>query len=156
MSLLDRLIDDEPGARADPPTSSTASLQAARASVQRDLENLLNTKNPHFDLPAEFTEASQSVLTYGLSDLVLLDAMRDADRQRVAHAVEQAIRTFEPRLTAVSVTPLAASTDARTGRPNGVRLRVEGRLIVEPVSEPIAFDFDRPSSDREWVVRSAD
>ena len=79
-SLLDRLLDLQPREPYDPPDAARETIEAFRESVQRDLENLLNTKNPYHDLPAEFVEAGHSVLSYGLRDLGHRRAGRYLDR----------------------------------------------------------------------------
>ena len=39
-------------------------------SVRRDLEDLLNTHHDRTDLPEEFVEVRNSIVAYGLPDLV--------------------------------------------------------------------------------------
>ncbi len=54
-SLLDRLLDDDPGNSREPITSRLQNLRALENSVARDLEALLNTKQETLqDLPSEF------------------------------------------------------------------------------------------------------
>ena len=43
-SVLDRLLDDNPGAKSEPPQSRHQVLRDLKQSVRRDLENLLNTR----------------------------------------------------------------------------------------------------------------
>ena len=46
-SLIDRLIDRDPRAGADPPTTRAQSIRQLKAALRRDLEWLLNTRrNP--------------------------------------------------------------------------------------------------------------
>ena len=44
VSVLDRLLDDEPGNPREQPRSSGMDLRALKQNVRRDLENLLNTR----------------------------------------------------------------------------------------------------------------
>ena len=156
-SLLDRLLDFEPGVTREPVPSRADTVQAFRQAVLRDLEHLLNSKNPHHDLPQGFVEASRSVLTYGLVDLSSIGGTTEAHQLRLAQLVEQAIRTFEPRLAGVIVTPVekAAGSNPSRAAIGAARFRVEGRLLLEPHAEPISFDFDRADADQEWKIRDA-
>ena len=45
-SLLDRLIDEEPGNRGEAPDRRAQSLKELKDSVRRDLEWLLNSRRP--------------------------------------------------------------------------------------------------------------
>lgn len=71
-SVLDRLLDLEPKSSRDVPPTRAQSVEEFRRSVLRDLDNLLNSRNTFTDLPADFAEAGQSVLTYGLPDFSAL------------------------------------------------------------------------------------
>jgi type VI secretion system protein ImpF len=66
LSLLDRLIDEEPDKLRDPPLSSTESIAALRRSVRRDLEALLNTRRRWRSWPETYTELGVSPLGYGI------------------------------------------------------------------------------------------
>ena len=50
-SLLDRLTDEAPQVPVDPPMTRDASVRAYRASVQRDLGWLLNTRRSIVEVP---------------------------------------------------------------------------------------------------------
>lgn len=122
-----------------------------RRSVLRDLTVLLNTRNPFFDLSADFVEVPKSGLSYGLPDVTSLKVGNPADQQRLRQAVELALRRFEPRLKQVSVT--VAKPSAGEGH---VRLRVEAQLDLAPTSEPVSFDIVMPVSGRRYQVTEAD
>ncbi len=132
-SLLDRLLDPDPK-NPRPPGAHAETLRELRAAVLRDLENLLNSRNSYADLPPSFVEAGQSVLTYGLPDLTTLSSR--GDERRLRQAIDNAIRTFEPRLVNVSTTILPVVPTDRT-----LRIRVDARLQLEPHSEPVSFDI---------------
>jgi len=51
LSLLDRLIDREPGVSQEPVQSRYATISQIRDSVIRDLENLLNTRRCIYEVP---------------------------------------------------------------------------------------------------------
>jgi type VI secretion system protein ImpF len=138
-SLLERLLDLDPASPHDPPSARGHGVAEVRAAVQRDVEHLLNTRNPQADLSSDFDEAGQSVLTYGLADCSALNISSAADQARLRQLVEHAIRTFEPRLAGVSATLLPVSNVDRS-----LRMRIDARLLIEPSPEPISFDVTMP------------
>ena len=77
-SLLDRLID--PDAAGTSWRRGYGPAQMAEA-VQRDLEDLLNTRQTHAGLSPEFEEVGSSIVAYGLPDLISLQA--DSPEQRL-------------------------------------------------------------------------
>ena len=135
-SLLDRLIDTDFRSSRDVEPSRADSVRELKRAVQRDLESLLNARNPHPDLPQSFAEAWQSVLTYGLPDFSV-GFTRDDDR--VKQIIQNAIRTFEPRLANPTVTIAPSQTLEPT-----ITLRIDARLIMDPAPEPVSFDVVLP------------
>ncbi|MGI9628437.1 MAG: type VI secretion system baseplate subunit TssE [Longimicrobiales bacterium] len=134
-SVLDRLIDHEPRQSSDPTLTQAQSERAFRASVLRDVEWLLNTRSTAAEIPEGLEELRQSVFNYGLSDLSSLPAGEAKTRQRLRRHIEDALRTFEPRLVEVRVA--VADTDATERR---VRFTIEGMLDMDPNPERIMFD----------------
>jgi type VI secretion system protein ImpF len=131
-SILDRLIDPSSGGTN---WRSGYGVGEMVDAVERDLENLLNTRQSHPDLPADFAELSRSVVAYGFPDLTTLNAITPQQRGEIARLLEEVISRFEPRLRDVR----ASLVDPGDGKQREVRLRVEARLCVEPAPE-VAFD----------------
>ncbi len=136
QSVLERLIDREPGVPAEAPPDWATSVALKRASVRRDLEWLLNTRRTPEPAPAHLGEVRDSVFHYGLPDLTSLSADSPEAHQRLLREVEEAIRTFEPRLTQVKVTIRPHEGSQR----HRIRFLVEGLLRLDPEPERIAFD----------------
>lgn len=136
-SVLDRLLDDEPGQRNhDPPPRARAAMSRLVQAVRRDLEWLLSTRLTWVDdalLDCEY--ASRSVAAYGLQDFTHESANAADTRQRLKRAIETAIAHFEPRLTRVTITPEPPRPHERA-----LRFRIEAILRVDPVREPVTFD----------------
>jgi type VI secretion system protein ImpF len=145
-SVLDRLIDLEPKNQRDTLPSRTDSVRELKAAVQRDLDSLLNSRNPFQDLSADFVEVGQSVLTYGLPDFGAFSLSSDRDQNRLRQAIEAAIRAFEPRLTGLNVMLVPASD-------RSIRLHVDARLVMDPAPEPIAFDIVMPLHSGKYEVK---
>ena len=147
-SVLDRLIDEDPKSRRDAPGARAESVRELRRAVQRDLDNLLNSRDAFADLSPDFVEAGQSVLKYGLPDFSTMNLANAPDRNRVRLIIETAIRTFEPRLTGIVVTVAPVTPTDRS-----LRLRLDARLIVAPSTTPIGFDIRLPPQARTYEVK---
>ena len=138
-SLLDRLLGTEP-----------QKVEEAKASVRRDLESLLNSRNSFPDLPAAFEEAGQSVLTHGLPDFNGLNPSHPTDQDRLRQLIEAVIRTFEPRLSGVTVMLMPSA-----GTERSLRLRLDARLLIDPAPEPVRFDLVMPVQTMKCEVKEA-
>ena len=147
-SLLDRLLDQDPKASRDVATSRAETVRELKRAVQRDLEILLNSRNPYSDLPTAFTEAGQSVLTYGLPDFSSLNVMSPADQNRLRQMIETTIRTFEPRLIGVTAILQPAADSERS-----LFLRLEARLVMDPAPEAVSFDIVMPMTTLKYEVK---
>ena len=132
-SLLDRLLDLEPRETREAPKSRSTSLQELRQSVRRDMEWLLNSR---CFLDADgLEEAPRSVAFYGLPDFTGVSANSLLEQTHLINCIETAIRNFEPRFLDVKVMLEPPNNFDRQ-----LRFRIEARLDVDPVPEPIAFD----------------
>lgn len=134
-SVLDRLLDFEPDVSREAPKSRSKSLRELKLSVRRDLEWLLNTRTVNVEIDERLQELKKSVLTYGLPDITGISAKNHLEQKRLSLAIENAIRTFEPRFLDVRVTLEPINNIDRS-----LKFRIEARLNVEPTPEPIAFD----------------
>ena len=135
-SVLDRLLDDEPGNQQEPPKSRNQVLREMKLSVRRDLENLLNTRWRCLAWPPDLDQLDASLVNYGLPDFTGVGMATPQQRDHLRRVVEQTVRRFEPRLRAVKVVLLENPDDLdRT-----LRFRIDGLLYVEPAPEPVVFD----------------
>ena len=138
-SVLDRLIDLDPRAGADPPVTLAQSLRLAKDAVRRDLEWLLNSRRTPAAAPATLPELEHSVYNYGLPDLSSLSYDVGDDRARLLRAVEAAVATFEPRLAGARVSMVEAPAAGESAR-RELRFVIEATLRVEPTPERVTFD----------------
>jgi type VI secretion system protein ImpF len=134
-SVLDRLIDLEPKSSAEAPNSNYGSLGDVKNAVRRDLEWLLNTRRMVSGLAGDLQELKKSIVNYGIPDITGVDIENKMVGKTLRHEIEEAIRTFEPRFLDVSVTMEPVSATDRQ-----IRLRIEAKLDVDPVPEPMVFD----------------
>lgn len=134
-SVLDRLIDFEPKETKEAPKSRSRSLAELKQSVKRDLEWLLNTRHPAYDIPETLEEVSKSVLLYGLPDFTGFTPRNPNEQKRLTKALETAIKFFEPRFLDIKVSLEPVNNVDRL-----LKFKIEARLDVEPAPEPIVFD----------------
>ncbi len=134
-SILDRLIDLEPGGSHEPVQQQTFDLRQIKAAVVRDLENLLNTRRHILAPPAALTEVNSSLLVYGLGDFTSQNPRSPSIKQQLRQDIEKTISRFEPRLRNVSVQFETPSPNERN-----LRFRITGMLVVDPIREPVTFD----------------
>lgn len=136
QSVLDRLIDLDPGSSADPPRSWADSVRELRAAVRRDLEWLLNTRRIVEPVPDAYPEVRRSVYHFGLPDIASLSGDSGTARRRLLRQIEECIQLFEPRLTSVRVSAVEAKGEPR----HQVRFVIEGMLRMDPDPERVVFD----------------
>ena len=147
-SILDRLLDFEPQMSQEPPRSQAQSLADLKKSVKRDLEWLLNTRHNPIEIPETLEELNESLAVYGLPDLTSLSVRNPNEQNRLAKAIETAIRVFEPRFinVKVSLEPID-STDRQ------LRFHIEAHLDIEPVPEPVSFDTVLQVGSGEFAIK---
>ncbi len=152
-SLLDRLIDDNPEARADPPRSRGQQLAALRNSVRRDLEALLNAHRCAIGPPPGMDELKQSVLDFGVEDFLSVFAGAATFREAFRKSLEDTIKRFEPRFMTVSV----KLRDDGDHLDRTMRFRIDALMYAEPAPEPVSFDSQLdPASHAFEVTGRAD
>lgn len=132
-SVLDRLLDDAPRERSDPPTDLRQGIQQLKHSVARDLEALLNTRRDVADLDA-YPQLRRSLAAYGLPDFSVYSLSSETDRTAIRREVEEVVSIFEPRLKSVKVI-LESDIHQRA-----LSFRIDGLLQVDPTPEPVVFD----------------
>lgn len=97
-SLLDRLTDEQPELRQEPPSARVLSAHQLKESVRRDLALLLNARRLEDtqDLSA-YPYIQSSVINLGLQDLAGL-TRAEIDVPALEQAIRRAIIDYEPRL----------------------------------------------------------
>ena len=147
-SVLDRLTGDH-GAAGEP---GTLGMRELKRAVIHDLEWLLNSRCWWPLEIGNLEEASTSILNYGLGDLSIYSWISSDDRRVICSMIEDAVRTFEPRLQPRSVK--VSLVDRDMVEDFSVRIRIEGVLHVEPYTEMVSFDADIHFDTGEFDVRS--
>ncbi|MCC7497235.1 MAG: type VI secretion system baseplate subunit TssE [Bryobacterales bacterium] len=150
QTVLDRLIDREPQAPADPSMTRAQSVRNLKASLRRDLEWLLNTRRTPEAVDESYPELYRSLFNFGLPDVTSISVDSPRDRNRLLRAIEKIIEIFEPRLDAVRVTALENTNAALLKQ---VRFQVEGLLKMDPAPELISFDTVLSLTSGEYQVQ---
>lgn len=143
QSVLDRLlaVDDWPATRSQ-------SVRFLRDALKRDVEWLLNTRQPYFDQLSSWPAAKDSVINYGLPDITSLGLTSAADHQALRQSIAACLRIFEPRLTDVHVT--LEGSDMADRR---LRFHIEGNLKLDPSPEEVSFDTILELASGEYKVK---
>jgi len=147
-SLLDRLIDLAPDNRSEP-VQQRASYDQVRTGVERDLENLLNTKCFVGELSETLPQLGRSLFTYGLSDYTAKNPSSPSVRGELRQEIERMVHQFEPRLINVSV-----RVEAPTGTERRVRFTIAALLRVDDEAQPVSFDAYYDSMRCEYRIKN--
>src|SRR5688500_12858847 len=134
-SVLDRLIDLDPGSTREAHKGQTQVLRELKQALRRDLENLLNTRWRCMSWPPDMEELDFSLVNYGLPDFTGANMAISANREEFRRIIEKVIAKFEPRLRNVRVVLMDNDSVDRV-----LRLRIEATLQADPVPEPVQFE----------------
>src|SRR5262252_9000977 len=96
LSVLDRLIDDDPKRSSEAPPSRAQTLRDFKAGVRRDLEWLLNTRRTIDPAPDSARETVRSVYHYGFADISSRSVLSSRDHNDLVREMELALALFEP------------------------------------------------------------
>jgi type VI secretion system protein ImpF len=150
-SLIDRLIDDDPGTVAGMRRSRGQFLRELRDAVRRDIENLLNTRQRCRSPDDELDELSVSLPNYGIPDFTALNLASSDAQYDFCRVIEEQIRAYEPRLFDIRVT----LNDSGDGDDRTLRLRIAALLKANPAPEPIEFTSFLDPGKRKLTVIGA-
>jgi type VI secretion system protein ImpF len=148
-SVLDRLIDNEPDVSREAPQSRGQVLREMKAAVQRDLENLLNTRQRCVSFPPHFAELKKSLVNYGIPDFLSASMASARDREAFCRSIQAMLRQYEPRFKSVEVKMLANNDELdRT-----LRFRIDAMLYADPTPEPVVFDSTMEPATCTFAVK---
>jgi type VI secretion system protein ImpF len=147
VSLLDRLIDLAPDSKREVPSNPWEEMREFKASLCRDLTALLNTRRAEEDFPADYEEATNSLLSFGVADFTSYNLKNSLEQERVRRSIERAIREFEPRLARVTV-----SIDEPDPLKPVLQFQIAALMRIEPAAEPVVFDVSLQRESRRVAV----
>lgn len=146
-SLIDRLIDPESEGTS---WRRGYSIEQTIDTIRRDLEDLLNSHRTADGLADEFPEVHNSIVTFGIPDLVSSRSSMSDSKVRVNMAIEDTIARFEPRLANVRVVP-ASAENSKLLR---LELQIMATLHVDPSPE-VSFVTVLKLSTGETTIQHA-
>lgn len=140
-ALLDRLTDDAPGQRDEPPEQRVIGRQRLRELVLRDLAWLFNTAAPADDALQAQPQARRSVLAYGLPPLAGQTAS-SVDPPALEARVRRAILEHEPRILPATLKVEAVVSELQLAHYNQIGFRISGQLWAQPVPLELLLHTD--------------
>lgn len=143
QSVLDRLTAVE-----EWPATRSQSVRFFREALKRDVEWLLNTRQPPLPQLEKWPAAKASVINFGLPDITALGMSSAADQHTLRVAIANCLRLYEPRLTDVHVTLEGSDLSDRK-----LRFHIEGTLRLDAAPEEISFDTVLELSSGEYKVK---
>lgn len=148
-SLLDRLIDENPGVSRDAPKLRVQAMRELRRAVRRDIETLLNTRRTILDWSDDLDQVEYSMIDFGSPDFSSLSLTSEDARETFRGMIEERIRKLEPRFKTVDV-QLVANADPldRT-----LRFRIDAWIYVDPAPERVNFDSLLEPVSRTFTVK---
>jgi len=135
-SVFDRLLGEELPNEMMLEHERPALVTRLKASLKRDLENLLNTRCRCGAFPEELTELETSLVNFGIPDFTGANASSVESREAFLQVIRAAIERFEPRLQRVTIKPV---DDEKKPVRRVLRFRVEAVLVTEHEQEPVTF-----------------
>ncbi|MBA1245053.1 type VI secretion system baseplate subunit TssE [Pseudomonas japonica] len=149
-SLLDRLLDDHPQRAGETASQRLCSLADYKASVVRDLEILVNTRQSLVaDKLKDFPQLAGTVLEYGMPDFISKSVLDPQDRLVIQQELERAVSLGDRRFSSVKVQLLAQQASRRT-----LTFRVDAVLRLQDVSRQVSFDAVLQVNTQEYKVQN--
>jgi type VI secretion system protein ImpF len=150
-SVIDRILADGGGGRS---VDLRIGVEELRRALRRDIEWLLNSKQPRLTSFAGRPECSASILNYGIPDITQFNSHSQSDRLELCRLIAAALRSFEPRLLRESIRVEFVEAAGAAGL--DLHFRISGVLHVEPIHEPIAFDTSVEVETASFALKVAD
>ncbi len=151
LSILDRLIDADPGTTAEAIPTRTQSVRQLKDGLRRDLEWLLNTRRVAVPPDESLKEVNRSLYVFGLPDFTHYGLNSPADQAKLVRFLQGTVKIFEPRMANVRIVPL----EAVAGKTRTLRFRIEGMLVMDPAPEHVSFDTVLELTSGGYEVRNA-
>jgi type VI secretion system lysozyme-like protein len=121
-----------------------------RHDVRRNLEILLNTRQPSGPLPDELRKLAESAYRYGIPDFTEIGWGGTEQLRAFCKRVETAVAAFEPRLVGVRVEPVEQGDQ----RDRILRFRIRAKLQVRPRPQEVVYDSVVNPTTYEFEVQT--
>jgi type VI secretion system protein ImpF len=151
LSILDRLVDDEPDVSLEAIPTRTQSVRQLKDGLRRDLEWLLNTRRVAVPPSEALKEVNRSLYLYGLPDFTSYALNSPKDQAKLVRFLHTTVKLFEPRLANVKIVAL----EGPAGKTRTLRFRIDGLLIMDPAPEHVSFDTVLELTSGQYEVENA-
>jgi type VI secretion system protein ImpF len=125
ISVVDRLLNRE-----------SLPVNQFLTGLRRDLEDLLNTVIRARACPMYLTELGDSMVNYGVIDLMTANFTTQEERDKTLASIKEAILRFEPRLINLSILDVS-DEQAPT---HTLMLKIVAETVFEDSHEEIVFN----------------
>lgn len=142
--FLERMMPDDAESPSAPPGYCT--LRAYAASVARDLEALLNTRNALIG-----RRTMPGILGFGVPDFSSLVLASSADRAKMVDTIRLAIATHEPRLKNPAV-----ELGSRPQCNASLHFLISGKIGTEAHAPSMGFSAEFLSTTLHFAVRASE
>lgn len=137
FTLLDKL-DEEYNSL----NSYSQKLAMLYASLQSNLENILNTYKVCYSWPEAYNQLDNSILNYGIDDFNTFDLHTKKLQLALCEQIKNSIILFEKRLHDVDVKMVSQNEEINSI----IRLKINGILRVGMIHEQIVFNSNLDTS----------
>lgn len=134
-SILDCLIDEDPAALNDARKSELQSIIEIRATICRDLENLLNTPRRFLLLPSQLSNLIPSVVDYGMPNFSDKDMSLSNGGEDFLNKLKLIITHYEPRLQGTEL----YMRDQSSAEEGVFNFYIKGLILIPSKVEPALF-----------------
>ena len=125
ISVVDRLLNRD-----------SLPVNQFLTGLRRDLEDLLNTVIRARACPVYLTELGDSMVNYGVIDLMTANFTTQEERDKTLASIKEAILRFEPRLINLSILDVS-DEQAPT---HTLMLKIVAETVFEDSHEEIVFN----------------
>ncbi|HEK1692880.1 MULTISPECIES: type VI secretion system baseplate subunit TssE [Pseudomonas] len=149
-TLLDRLLDDAPHHASEAVSKRLCSLADYKASLIRDLEVLVNTRQCLVaDRLGSHPQLAGTILEYGMPDFTSKGVLNPEDRRLIQAQLERAISVGDKRFRAVRVQLMNQQVGHRM-----LTFRVDAVLHLQDATRQVSFDAVLQVNTQEYKVQN--
>ena len=149
LSVLDRLLDEEPDHSGEAPLDDSLLLRYTQQAVRRDLQDLLNARIRCVPWNVEWKELSDSLLNYGLPDFTAAGMDAASNPEKVLESIRQTIERWEPRLSGVRIRQ--TSVDSYFNRV--IKFRIEATMIINETKHVLFYESVLEATTGQFDVK---
>ncbi len=135
-SILDRLMGQARPTQDELRRNKAILVRQKKDAIQRDLQNLFNTRWQITEIPPGLDELSRSLVRFGIPDFTGASATSLRNREDFLETLRQSVERFEPRLRRVR---LELTNPEKEPIRRELRFRIYAVLVTELDAEEVEF-----------------